>query len=103
MYISGGENVYPAEVERVLNKHPAVLEAAVIGMRGREMGRSRPRLPHRPARARSSISPRSTRWCRERLAAYKVPKHFDVVADLPRTAAGKVRKHILKEQLHGRR
>jgi fatty-acyl-CoA synthase len=95
MYISGGENVYPAEVENVLAAHPAVAEAAVVAIPDRrwgEVGRAFVRLAGRSA-------PPSTgelsAFCRERLAAYKVPAGFDFVVDFPRTAAGKVQKHLL--------
>jgi len=95
MYISGGENVYPAEVERVLVTGPGVLEAAVIGVPDERWGEV--------GEAFLIASPDSEidvdalpGWCRERLAAYKIPKRFHVVADMPRTAAGKVQKHMLR-------
>ncbi|MCW5770927.1 MAG: long-chain fatty acid--CoA ligase [Rhodospirillaceae bacterium] len=95
MYISGGENVYPAEVERVLYAHPAVLEAAVVGIADEKWGEVGAAfiLP-RPGMTidRTTISA----FCRERLAAYKVPKHIEIVADFPRTAAGKIQKHLLR-------
>ncbi|AVO36479.1 AMP-binding protein [Pukyongiella litopenaei] len=96
MYISGGENVYPAEVERVLNAHPAVLEVAVIGVsddRWGEVGAAF--LIARPGEAPDPDAIR--RWCRERLAAYKVPATVRVVDDFPRTAAGKIRKPDLRK------
>jgi fatty-acyl-CoA synthase len=95
MFISGGENVYPAEVEKVLADHPGVSEAAVVaaphpqwGEVGRAFIRSVSGLP----------CPRQSEleaFCRTRLAAYKVPKSFEFVPDFPRTAAGKVQKHLL--------
>ncbi len=98
MYISGGENVYPAEVERVLDNHPDILEAAVVGVadaRWGEVGAAF--LLARPDHTIDTGS--LDAWCRERLAAYKVPKSFHVEDDLPRTAAGKVRKPDLRERL----
>jgi len=97
MFISGGENVYPAEVEHALLAHPEVLEAAVIGVadeRWGEVGRAFivPRANARPEPERLRA------FCRERIAGYKVPKIILVVADLPRTAAGKVQKHVLRQQ-----
>ncbi|MBM3546146.1 MAG: long-chain fatty acid--CoA ligase [Alphaproteobacteria bacterium] len=97
MFISGGENVYPAEVEHALLAHPEVLEAAVIGVadeRWGEVGRAFvvPRADARPEPERLRA------FCRERIAGYKVPKTILVVADLPRTAAGKVQKHVLRQQ-----
>jgi fatty-acyl-CoA synthase len=95
MFISGGENVYPAEVENVLAAHPAVAEAAVLPRpdeKWGEVGRAFVLLsegiaPPPPADLEAH--------CRANLAAYKVPKSFQYVADFPRTAAGKVQKHLL--------
>jgi fatty-acyl-CoA synthase len=95
MFISGGENVYPAEVENVLAGHPSVAEAAVVATphpRWGEVGCAFLRLsnggPH-PGAAELDA------FCRARLAAYKVPTAFQFVEDFPRTAAGKVQKHLL--------
>lgn len=95
MYISGGENVYPAEVEAVLAAHPAILEAAVIGVpdaRWGEVGHAHILL--RPDQALDEAAVRD--WSRERLAAYKVPRHVTFVGEFPRTAAGKIQKHVLR-------
>jgi fatty-acyl-CoA synthase len=101
MYISGGENVYAAEVEKVMNEHPAVLECAIIGVPDEQWGevgcafllpRPEQRLPDDSA---------LTAWCRERLAPYKVPKQFIAVEEFPRTAAGKIQKHLLPRQEGG--
>lgn len=96
MFISGGENVYPAEVERVLDHHPDVLEAAVIGVPDAKWGEvGAAFLMPRPGHV---IDPDTIRpWCRERLAGYKVPAHVRVVEDFPRTAAGKIRKPDLRK------
>jgi fatty-acyl-CoA synthase len=95
MYISGAENVYPAEIENVLARHPAVLEAAVIGVADAtwgEVGRAYVQL--RPGAAPPSAA-ELDKFCRAELAAYKAPRSFVFVDDMPRTAAGKVRKHLL--------
>jgi fatty-acyl-CoA synthase len=95
MYISGGENVYPAEVERVLVAYDGILEAAVIGVpdeRWGEVGEAF--LIARPGMTIDTDA--LPAWCRKRLAAYKTPKRFHVVADFPRTAAGKIQKHLLR-------
>ena len=98
MYISGGENVYPAEVERVLNEHPDVLEAAVVSMpdtRWGEVGAA-----FIIARPGAVVDPSDLRtWSRQRMAAYKVPVKVTLVEDFPRTAAGKVRKPELRSLL----
>jgi fatty-acyl-CoA synthase len=95
MYISGGENVYPAEVENQLAEHPDILEAAVVGVPDAKWGEvgcayllPRPGLEAPPAEE-------LIRFLRQRLAAYKVPRHFIPVDDFPRTAAGKIQKHLL--------
>ncbi|WP_370366446.1 AMP-binding protein [Maricaulis sp.] len=94
MYISGGENVYPAEVENVLCLHPAVQEAAVAGVPDEKWGEVG--CAHIILRQGVSVDAKAlSDWCRERLAAYKVPRHFRFTDDLPRTAAGKVQKHLL--------
>ncbi|KPQ05758.1 MAG: fatty-acyl-CoA synthase [Rhodobacteraceae bacterium HLUCCA12] len=98
MYISGGENVYPAEVERVLITHPAILEAAVIGVPDDKWGEVGAAF----VIARPGQTPDLDAlpgWCRERLAGYKVPRAFHLVDDFPRTAAGKVRKPLLRGML----
>jgi fatty-acyl-CoA synthase len=95
MYISGGENVYPAEVENVLSAHPAVIDAAVLaevdpkwGEVGRAFVQLAPDGGH-PDGAELDA------YCRARLAPYKVPRRFDFVAEFPRTSAGKIQKHLL--------
>jgi acyl-CoA synthetase (AMP-forming)/AMP-acid ligase II len=93
MYISGGENVYPAEVERVLAQHPDVSEVAVVGVpdpRWGEAGRAYV-VPARGALDGAAL----IAWAGERLARYKLPREVVVVAELPRTASGKVQKHAL--------
>ncbi|HWH18480.1 MAG TPA: AMP-binding protein [Allosphingosinicella sp.] len=95
MFISGGENVYPAEVENVLCSHPAIAEAAVVAAsdpKWGEVGRAFLLLAEKaspPPKEEMDV------FCRERLAGYKVPIRFDYVIDFPRTAAGKIQKHLL--------
>jgi fatty-acyl-CoA synthase len=96
MFVSGGENVWPAEVERVLADHPDIAEAAVVGRPDPQWGET----GHAFVVARDGRTPDLgglPRWCRVRLAAYKVPRVFRLVADLPRTPSGKVRKDVLRE------
>jgi fatty-acyl-CoA synthase len=95
MFISGGENVYPAEVEAALAEMAGVLEVAVIGIADQKWGEV--------GSAYLVLSPRAQfapdavlAHCRRRLAGYKVPKEFHVVDSLPRTASGKVRKDLLR-------
>jgi fatty-acyl-CoA synthase len=94
MYISGGENVYPAEVEAVLAELAEIAEAAVIGVpdeRWGEVGRA-----FVIARAGASLSEAQViEHCRARLARFKVPVRVVVTDSIPRTASGKVQKHLL--------
>ncbi|NKZ02958.1 FadD3 family acyl-CoA ligase [Actinomadura latina] len=96
MFVVGGFNVYPAEVEDVLARHDAVAESGVVGMpdqRMGEVGRAYVRLrPGRRATPDELIA-----HCRERLANFKVPREVVFVDDLPKTASGKVRRVELKE------
>jgi fatty-acyl-CoA synthase len=94
MFISGGENVYPAEIENVLAAHPAVAAAAVIGAhdpRWGEVGHAFVQL----APGTSADCAELAAFCRARLASYKVPARFAFVAAFPRTSAGKIQKHLL--------
>lgn len=95
MYISGGENVYAAEVEAQLAEHPGVLEAAVIGVADEKWGEvgCAYLLPGTDNTLPDDAD--LIRFCKQRLAPYKVPKYFIRVDDFPRTAAGKVQKHLL--------
>ncbi len=95
LIISGGENVYPAEVEGVLAAHPAVSEAALIGVPDAKWGEvGRALVVERPG---ASLDPEALlAFCREHLARYKVPKDVRILNALPRTAAGKVDKPALR-------
>lgn len=97
MIRSGAENVYPAEVEAVLTKAPMVADAAVFGVphpKYQEVGCGV--IVAAPGCSVEIDSIR--RYCEERLAKYKVPKHFLVLDALPRTTSGKVQKFILRER-----
>ena len=96
MIISGGENIYCAEVEAVIDAHPEVLEVALIGIpdpKWVETPRAIivPRNPARPPAAADIID-----WCRERLASYKKPTSVVIIDQLPRNASGKVLKTQLR-------
>jgi fatty-acyl-CoA synthase len=94
MIVSGGENVYPAEVEHVLNQHPDIEEAVVVGVDDEKFGRAlKAVVVQTPGR---STSPEDLKaYVTERLARYKVPRTFVYVDQLPRTATGKVLKREL--------
>jgi fatty-acyl-CoA synthase len=95
MYISGGENVYPAEVEEALYHHPAVAEVAVVGVPDRRWGETGAAWVVPAAGGRAD--PAEIRdWARTRLAAFKVPRDIHIVGELPRNATGKVLKASLR-------
>jgi len=95
MYISGGENVYPAEVEEALYHHPAVAEVAVVGVPDRRWGETGAAWVVPAAGGRAD--PGEIRdWARTRLAAFKVPRDIHIVGELPRNATGKVLKASLR-------
>jgi acyl-CoA synthetase (AMP-forming)/AMP-acid ligase II len=95
MIISGGENIYSPEIERVLAEHPAVLEVAVIGVPDDTWGETVKAVvalkPDAQASAEELIG-----WCRERLAHYKCPTSVDLVGALPRNPTGKILKRDLR-------
>jgi acyl-CoA synthetase (AMP-forming)/AMP-acid ligase II len=97
MFIVGGFNAYPAEIENMMMEHPAVGQAAVVGVPDRRIGEV----------AAAFVVPRPgatvdeaglIAWCRERMANYKVPRSVRVVDSLPLNASGKVLKYVLREQ-----
>jgi len=96
MVVTGGENVYPREVEDVLYEHPDILEAAVIGVPDRKWGER----VHAVMVLKGGIEPDSDSliaFARTRLAGYKLPKTVEFVAELPKNAAGKVAKNELRK------
>ncbi len=102
MIVTGGENVYPAEVENVIMSHPDVQDAAVIGVPDERWGETVKAVVVAPA-AGAPASEERDRWvqgvlghCRERLAHYKCPTSVDVVDVLPRNPSGKVLKRELR-------
>lgn len=98
MIISGGENVYPAEIESVLHGHPAVAEAAVVGIPDPKWGEvGWAAIVRRPDATVSAEELEA--YCRQRLAGYKIPKRFIFLDALPKTGANKVDKRRLAEQL----
>ncbi|KAB2344472.1 long-chain-fatty-acid--CoA ligase [Actinomadura rudentiformis] len=98
MIISGGENIYSAEVEEALAAHPKVAEVAVVGMPDERWGETPLAVVVPASESDSPTLDELDQWCRSRLAAYKVPRRLAVVSELPRNASGKVRKHELRER-----
>jgi fatty-acyl-CoA synthase len=95
--ISGGENISSLEVEEVLYRHPAVMEAAVVARPDEKWGEVPWAFvtlkPDAPAVTAEDV----IHWCRDNLAHYKVPKHV-VFGPLPKTSTGKIQKYVLREQ-----
>jgi acyl-CoA synthetase (AMP-forming)/AMP-acid ligase II len=100
MIVSGGENIYSAEVERALAAHPAVQSVAVIGAPDEKWGERVVAFvvthPDKPVEVSELVS-----HCRELIAGYKVPKEIHLTDALPQTATGKVQKAALRQQLQG--
>lgn len=97
MYIAGGFNCYPAEIERMMAAHPGIAQVAVIGVPDERLGevgkafvvpRPGQRVDHKELLA----------WCRDQMANYKVPRHVETVAALPMNPSGKVLKYQLRAQ-----
>ena len=99
LIISGGYNVYPAEVEGCLNELPGVEESAVVGVPHPDFGEVGV-APSSPGKGRVPIRRSWSPRLKARLANYKIPKRCLVVPDLPRNAMGKVQK-LLREQHAG--
>jgi fatty-acyl-CoA synthase len=98
MIISGGENIYPSEVEAVLGQHPQVRDVAVIGVPHEKWGETAKAI----IVLKSSHAPTQDElrtWCRERLASFKCPTAFEFIADeqMPRTATGKILHRTLRQ------
>ncbi len=101
MFIVGGFNAYPAEIENMINDHPAVGQVAVVGVPDERMGEVGyafviPRL-------NASITADELKaWSREKMANYKVPRYFEIVDAVPLNASGKVLKYELRERARAR-
>jgi len=97
MIISGGENIYPVEIEQVIATHPKVLDVAVIGVPEKQWGE----VPKAVVVVRKDMQATEAEileYCRDRLAKFKQPKSVDFVEALPRNPTGKVERRILKDK-----
>jgi fatty-acyl-CoA synthase len=93
--ISGGENISSVEVEGTLLRHPAVVEAAVVGLPSEKWGET----PHAfvvLAQGTSVTEDELIAFVRDRIARYKAPRGITFVAELPKTATGKIQKYVLR-------
>ncbi|HEY4689007.1 MAG TPA: acyl-CoA synthetase [Anaerolineae bacterium] len=97
LIISGGYNVYPREVEEVLQAHPGVAEAAVIGLPDADLGEQVVAVVVKRSDAHGPSAEDLVAHCRDRIAAYKKPRRVIFVESLPRNALGKVQKQVIAE------
>jgi len=99
MIIRGGENIYPREIELLLNTHPGVADVAVVGVPdnlwGEQVAAFVRRAPGDAVKEDELAS-----YCRAHLAAHKTPRHWAFVDGFPVTPSGKVQKFVLQEQFH---
>jgi len=94
MIIRGGENIYPKEIEEVLYRHPAVAEAAVVGLPDKRWGEEVAAFI--VLREGLQCSPRQiTDYLKDKIADFKIPRRIEFVPSLPKTATGKIQKHKL--------
>ncbi len=98
MIVSGGENIFPVEIEAALAEHPDVAQVAVVGVPDRRWGEA-PVAVVRLMPHGSVDAERLEAFLRDRLAPFKVPRRWVFVDELPLTASGKVQKHVLRERL----
>ncbi|MFC5060674.1 acyl-CoA synthetase [Actinomycetospora atypica] len=98
MIITGGENVYPVEVEQVLHRHPGVADVAVVGVGDPQWGETvlAVVVPEGDVDPAELIT-----FARERIAHFKAPRRVELVTELPRNATGKLLKRVLREQFAG--
>jgi len=104
MIISGGENVYPSEIENILGRYPGVKDVAVVGVPHEKWGEAVHAVIvlHEGANAAEQDV---LDWCRDKMAGYKRPRSVSFIAEIemPRTATGKIQHRVLRERLSGRR
>jgi fatty-acyl-CoA synthase len=99
MFIVGGFNAYPAEIENALLRHPEIQQAAVIGIPDARLGEVG--MAFVVIRAGADTTGEAiVEWAREQMANYKVPRAVEIVDALPLNATGKVMKNVLRERVH---
>jgi fatty-acyl-CoA synthase/long-chain acyl-CoA synthetase len=95
MIISGGMNIYPAEIEAAIDRHPQVMDVAVIGVPSEQWGESVHAVVVRESEALTEE--RLIAWARDYLAGYKLPRSVSFIDEIPRNASGKILKKVLRE------
>ncbi|MFH1931622.1 MAG: hypothetical protein ABIN18_08555 [Pseudomonadota bacterium] len=96
LYARGGENIFPREIEEILHAHPRILEAAVIGLPDPDWG-EKVHAVVALKEGETLTEQEVIDYCKEHIASFKKPKSVEFVEKLPRSAAGKVLKRILRE------
>jgi fatty-acyl-CoA synthase len=102
MIVSGGENIFPVEIENALLEHPDVAQVAVLGVPDDRWGEAAVAVVV-PVAGQAGDAADLEAFLRRHMAAFKVPRRFVFTEDLPRTASGKVQKHVVRDQLATRR
>ena len=97
MFIVGGFNAYPAEIENILLHHPDIQQAAVIGIPDERLGDVA--MAFVVTRSGTGSGPEIVQWCRAEMANYKVPRVIEIVEQLPVSATGKVMKDVLRQRV----
>jgi len=99
MYISGGENIYPAEIEKVLHTHPKIFDAGIVGVPDEKWGEvGKAFIVLKPGETMGSDE--VFEFLKGKVAKYKTPKYVRFVEEFPKTASGKIQKYLLKEWHH---
>jgi fatty-acyl-CoA synthase len=99
MIVRGGMNIYPREIEEVLHAHPAVAEAAVIGVPDEKWGEQIAAVLRLAPGAQRPAAAELRAFCRAQMSAHKTPAYWSFAEALPSTPTGKVQKFVLREQL----
>ncbi len=95
MVVSGGENIYPVEVENALAKHPAIQDVAVIGVPNEKYGEAL--LAFVVLSSGTSLEPEEmVQFCRDKIAGYKIPRQLQIIDEMPRNPSGKILKKVLR-------
>jgi acyl-CoA synthetase (AMP-forming)/AMP-acid ligase II len=98
MYIVGGFNAYPAEIESDLVEHEAIAQASVVGMPAERLGEVGCAFLVQALGTDAPSAEELREWCRDRMANFKVPRHFEWVEAFPTNPSGKVLKHELRDR-----
>ncbi|MFG1352248.1 AMP-binding protein [Xanthobacter autotrophicus] len=100
MFIVGGSNTYPAEIERMIQAHPAVKQAVVVGVPDRRLGEVGYAFVELQVGQTMSAADLISH-CRSSMADYKVPRYVEFISDFPRTTTGKLQRYVLAERARG--